>query len=243
MERRNDLTCADPSLADVYVAGYSPANSAHTVSPRWVLALQRSGLGADWEIQGDLFLAWQTEQEFTVPFYRLFNPTTTDWITMISTDGSPPVVSGFEDATVIGFAYSTQVCGSVPLLGASLPSKGDHWYTTDVREHNFFLENGWVDAGIAAFVLPLNEPAQDQQDSWAAIDTLGPRIIQFNVVRDSESRGNDTGVCELCQVLPPLWYANGTYPYLQGSLPHHDGATLTVDQLKPMPVEVSPRLL
>ncbi|PPQ81583.1 hypothetical protein CVT25_013422 [Psilocybe cyanescens] len=154
-QRRSAETCADPSLTVVWSEAYSAADTAHVVSPRWLLTSQRSG-GADWELQGDMFLAWQTPQEFTTPFYRLFNPTTTDWITAISTNGAAPVVQGFGDATIIGYAYSTQVCGSVPLLGASLASKGDHYYTTSTNDHASLLANGWVDAGIAAFVLPLS---------------------------------------------------------------------------------------
>lgn len=34
----------------------------------------------------------------------VIHPTTIDWIMMISTDGAPPTVRGFEDATVIGYA-------------------------------------------------------------------------------------------------------------------------------------------
>ncbi|KDR68891.1 hypothetical protein GALMADRAFT_145915 [Galerina marginata CBS 339.88] len=154
-QRRSPNTCADSTLADVYVAGYSPFNIAHVVSPRGLLIVQRSA-GADWEIQGDIFLAWQSPQNFTFPLYRLVNPTNADWITQISTSGAPPIVSGYGQAAIIGYAYSTQVCGSVPLLGAFQSTKGDHWYTTSASEHGFFLTNGWVDAGVAAFVLPLS---------------------------------------------------------------------------------------
>ncbi|PPQ91627.1 hypothetical protein CVT25_012810 [Psilocybe cyanescens] len=121
--------------------GYSPADTAHVVAPWWLLTSERSG-GADWELQGNMFLAWQTPQDFTTPFYWLFNPTTTDWITVTSTNGTAPVVQGFGDATIIGYAYSTQVCGSVPLLGASLASKGNQYYTTSTNNHTSLLENG-----------------------------------------------------------------------------------------------------
>ncbi|PPQ72379.1 hypothetical protein CVT25_011760 [Psilocybe cyanescens] len=149
-QRRSAETCADPSLAVVWTEAYAPANTAHTVAPRWLLSADAST-----QFEGDMFLAWQTPQDFTIPFYRLFNPTTTDWILAISTDGTAPIVQGFRDATIVGYAYSTQVCGSVPLLGASLPSRDDHYYTTSANDHTSLLANGWVDAEIAVFVLPL----------------------------------------------------------------------------------------
>uniref|UniRef100_A0A8H8CGC8 DUF5648 domain-containing protein n=1 Tax=Psilocybe cubensis TaxID=181762 RepID=A0A8H8CGC8_PSICU len=155
---RGAQTCADPSLSVTFFAGYSMQNTFHVVAPRWLFVNQHSLGGADWQLQGALFRAWQTPQDFTFPMYRLFNPVTTDWIIALSTDGTVPVVSGFDnaDTELFGYAYSTQVCGSVPLIGASLQSKGDHWYTIDTNEHSSLLAAGWVDAGTVAFVLPLN---------------------------------------------------------------------------------------
>ncbi|KIJ43637.1 hypothetical protein M422DRAFT_252878 [Sphaerobolus stellatus SS14] len=35
-QRRAADTCADPTLADVWVQGYSPAVTAHVIRPPWV---------------------------------------------------------------------------------------------------------------------------------------------------------------------------------------------------------------
>lgn len=68
-----------------------------------------------------------------------------------------PVVSGFNTsaADIAAWVYDTAVCDSVPLLGASLAAKSDHYYTTDANEHAELLSLGWVDTGIVAYVLPL----------------------------------------------------------------------------------------
>ncbi|KDR77653.1 hypothetical protein GALMADRAFT_37148, partial [Galerina marginata CBS 339.88] len=77
-----------------------------------------------------------------------------DAILLLSTDGNPPAASGFTVQTIIGYVYASQVCGSVPLLGAFQQTAGDHWYTTDPGEHSSLLASGWTDAGIAGYVLP-----------------------------------------------------------------------------------------
>ncbi|KIJ36113.1 hypothetical protein M422DRAFT_261440 [Sphaerobolus stellatus SS14] len=64
--RRAADTCADPTLADVWVQGYSPAVTAHVIRPPWVFVASIV-VGGDWQIQGPVFRAWENSQEFTVP--------------------------------------------------------------------------------------------------------------------------------------------------------------------------------
>lgn len=81
---------------------------------------------------------------------------------MIGTDAqTPPVVSGFNtDVEVIAWVYSTQVCGSVPLMSAKYAPATDHFYTTIQDDHDGLATfAGWVDTGVVAYVPPLTSMA------------------------------------------------------------------------------------
>lgn len=53
------------------------------------------------------------------------------------------------------YAYTTQICGSIPLYCAT--KSGDHWYNTRKVEHDDLVNSsGWSDCGIAAYVLPID---------------------------------------------------------------------------------------
>ncbi|PPQ65535.1 hypothetical protein CVT26_000492 [Gymnopilus dilepis] len=151
--RRGPDTCADPSLAEVYFAGFSPSNTAHILQ-RMYSFVHTNTHGGDWQIQRDIFQAWGSPQEFTVPLYALLNPQTTDFIYIVSTNGNPPIADGFQALGPVANVYSTQVCGSVPLFVLAEPDAGDHWYTTLASERDDFVSLGWIDSGIAAYVLP-----------------------------------------------------------------------------------------
>ncbi|KIJ37850.1 hypothetical protein M422DRAFT_259721 [Sphaerobolus stellatus SS14] len=69
-QRRAADTCADPTLADVWVEAYSPSLT---------------------QIQGPVFCAWENPQEFTVPLYE-FNKPNTDIPFLPSTDGNPQIL-------------------------------------------------------------------------------------------------------------------------------------------------------
>ncbi|KAF9558790.1 hypothetical protein CPC08DRAFT_763742 [Agrocybe pediades] len=86
---------------------------------RWVF-VNAVTTGGDWQIQGEIFRAWGSEQEFTVPLFALHNPTTTDFIyvTSDSVNTPPPVAAGFEAVGIAGFVYDTQVCGSCSAVHA-----------------------------------------------------------------------------------------------------------------------------
>lgn len=111
--------------------------------------------GEGWDIKEPSFLAWTSPgQPSTVPLYYLNTPT--DRLAyLISSDGIPPTLSGFETGRIIGYVYPTQICGSVPLYGAAFSATGTHWYTTNLNDHNSLVSLGWVDAGVTAYVLPL----------------------------------------------------------------------------------------
>ncbi|KDR77786.1 hypothetical protein GALMADRAFT_1326722 [Galerina marginata CBS 339.88] len=155
-EPRAVNTCADPSVTVVYVEAYSHAITRHVLQRRAVFVHQNTVINALWEIQEEAFRAWKDPQNFTFPIYQLSSPSGADFIYVLSTTGSPPVVSGFPTASILGYAYSTQVCGSLPLLSAAQTAIGDRYYTTDQDEHDQLVSFGWVDKGIVAYVLPVD---------------------------------------------------------------------------------------
>ncbi|KAF8968623.1 hypothetical protein BDZ97DRAFT_1799323 [Flammula alnicola] len=154
LEQRSANACADSSIAVTYIQAFSQTIKAHTLDTR-ILFVNADTIQDDWAFQGEAFLAWTTPQQFTVPFYRFFTQTNQDYLFTISTDNNPPTVPGFNFDAIVGYVYSSQVCGSIPLLGAWNQQFGDHYYTTDAVDHSALLAlSGWVDAGIAAYVLP-----------------------------------------------------------------------------------------
>jgi len=75
---------------------------------------------------------------------------------LISSTNELPVAAGFQFGTeIVAYVYPTQVCGSIPLYVVFHDVLGDHWYTTVASERDDFVESGWLDSGIAAYVLPL----------------------------------------------------------------------------------------
>ncbi|KIJ26312.1 hypothetical protein M422DRAFT_192374, partial [Sphaerobolus stellatus SS14] len=78
-----------------------------------------------------------------------------DILFLPSTDGNPPTVDGYVNVGITGYVYATEVCGGVPLLVAANAATTDHWYTTNALQHSSIVASGWIDEGVAAFVLPL----------------------------------------------------------------------------------------
>lgn len=158
-QSREAETCADPSLATLYIAAFSPTRIAHLIrTPAVMVTTDTLNANPDnWQYQGPSFLAWLAPQEFTVPFYQLTSSSGDDFLFLPAVNGTPPAVPGFTNQAIVGYAYSTQVCGSVPLLAASNAGATDHWWTTSQSDHDEVLasELGWVEAGIPFFVLPL----------------------------------------------------------------------------------------
>ncbi|KDR67380.1 hypothetical protein GALMADRAFT_79871, partial [Galerina marginata CBS 339.88] len=106
--------------------------------------------------QGDNFCAWATAQNSTSPLFLFFNPSTTDYQFILSTNGTAPTPSGLLAQGARAHVYATQICGSVPLYTLSKASVGDHWYTIFPNERASLISSGWTDGGIIAYVLPLN---------------------------------------------------------------------------------------
>ncbi|KDR69221.1 hypothetical protein GALMADRAFT_145620 [Galerina marginata CBS 339.88] len=138
-ERRAANTCGDPSVAEIFVQAFSPSKTAQVTRVRWVF-IATDTIGDDFAIQAEVFRAWETTQTGTVPLYQLSNPSGTDFIYLPSLNGAIPSAAGF-----------------IPLFVVSQPSFTDHWYTTSPTERNSLIASGWVDGGVVAFVLPVND--------------------------------------------------------------------------------------
>ncbi|KDR66593.1 hypothetical protein GALMADRAFT_1359788, partial [Galerina marginata CBS 339.88] len=158
-QRRAANTCGDPSLVSTFYGGFSIFNKAHAFNSRASWVSQDGGDGGDWQFEGPLFRAWKTPgQPSTFPLYVLSDSATTKFTFLLSTTGSPPTAIGFTAGAIIAYAYSTQICGSVPLFAVAKSPTGDHWWTTDTTERDEFINlNGWIDQGVVAYVLPLED--------------------------------------------------------------------------------------
>lgn len=163
LQRRAADACGDPSASVVFVQGLNPGTTAHALRPRWVFVASDTG-GSPFAIQGEIFRAWdlQTAQPGTVPFYQLQPPAPgggTDIIYLPQMNGGFPSAPGFGTAAatdIVGYAYPTQICNSIPLFVVYQPTFTYHWYTTSTAERNSLITNVWVDGGVVAFVLPVN---------------------------------------------------------------------------------------
>ncbi|KAF5327297.1 hypothetical protein D9619_003910 [Psilocybe cf. subviscida] len=159
---RSANTCADPSLARTVFQGFAGSILAHVLHFHYAFVnsdSKQSTGPALWTFQGPVGKAWPTQQAFTMPLFRLTNPTNSDFIFMVGADAqTPPTVKGFSATAVdlVAWVYDTAVCDSVPLMSAVLAAQSDHYYTTDPDEHAALLAAGdWTDGGVVAFVLPL----------------------------------------------------------------------------------------
>ncbi|PPQ76491.1 hypothetical protein CVT26_012356 [Gymnopilus dilepis] len=157
VEVRSANTCADPTKTELYFEGYSPSSTAHVLQRLFAFVSTDTVTHGDWQVQGQVvFQAWSMPQEFTVPLWAMYNPTTIDYSYVIATDGTTPSVAGLQALGPVAYVYATQVCGSIPLFALAQGTEGDHWYTTVETERDGFVSLGWVNEGIVAFVLPVN---------------------------------------------------------------------------------------
>lgn len=157
---RETNTCADTSLARVIYQGYNSAFVKHVLNFHSHFVSANTGQGtadaAFWNLQGPVFKAWPTQQPFTAPLFRLESSSKDDFLFALGTDAqTPPKVSGFGSAFLTAWVYNASDCGGVPLMSAVMTAQTDHYYTTDPDEHAGLLADGWTDAGVVAFVLPL----------------------------------------------------------------------------------------
>ncbi|RDB19083.1 hypothetical protein Hypma_014453 [Hypsizygus marmoreus] len=77
---------------------------------------------------------------------------------LISANGvAPTPPAGYTQVLgIAAYVYPTQTCCSAPFYVIYSATLGDHFYTTDITERDAMLRlNGYVDQGIAGYVLPI----------------------------------------------------------------------------------------
>jgi len=150
-----NTTCADPNDTITFYQGWSQAITAHVWG--YISDFSSEGAAGVWQLEPPMARIWITAETGTVPVYRFYSPTATDYMFVVgASDGTIPTVPGYEDQGIWAYAYPTQICGSVPLYAMS-HSIGDHWYTTNLFEKNRIVQfHGYTDLGILAYVLPVD---------------------------------------------------------------------------------------
>lgn len=160
-QARNAETCGDANNAVLWVKYWLPPAKSHLVwdSAHFTKSALNVGGIADYTYVGDAFYAFQTQETGTVPLWFFSKLQGDDF--MIATgnaDGSTPSPpAGFAVSFVLGYAYPSQICDSVPLFVVYDSTTTDHYFTIDPREKQGFLAVGYVDQGIVAYVLPLDD--------------------------------------------------------------------------------------
>jgi hypothetical protein len=110
-------------------------------------------------VQSVAALVFVTQEESTVPFYRLLSTTASDnFYTISTTERDNALQNGY--VVVAGdpftYIYPTQVCGSVPYYRLYHETKKDNFYTTSESERLDFIANqGYTDIEISGYVLPV----------------------------------------------------------------------------------------
>ncbi|KAJ6551000.1 hypothetical protein DFH09DRAFT_1319568 [Mycena vulgaris] len=102
---------------------------------------------------------FSTQETSTVPFFRLVTPPDRNHFYTISTsERDLALASGFVDQGNSSFIYPSQICGSIPLYRIYQSATTQHFYTISATNRDAMLAGGgWVDEGIAGYVLDLND--------------------------------------------------------------------------------------
>ncbi|KAJ7292538.1 hypothetical protein C8J57DRAFT_1266265 [Mycena rebaudengoi] len=153
--------CGDPIHAVPFYRSYKPAAVDHFYTTN-VNIVTRAITGASYSLQGVAALVFVTQEESTVPFYRLAidgpGVAPDNFYTISTTERDNALQNGYLNVSSdpFTFIYPTQVCESVPFYHLFHKTKTDNFYTTSESEGLDFLANqGYTDIGIAGYVLPV----------------------------------------------------------------------------------------
>ncbi|KAJ7855485.1 hypothetical protein B0H14DRAFT_2754600 [Mycena olivaceomarginata] len=159
-QSRATQTCGDQSDA---VPFYQTFNSA-TVDYYYTVdgTLVDDVFAGGYVLQGVAGLVFVTQEESTVPFYRLAKPSpngvVTDFYTTNTTERDTAIQQGFlleSSGDTLTFIYPTEICGAVPFYRVFNPGAQATFYTTSQSERQSFIAKGYQDLGIAGYILPL----------------------------------------------------------------------------------------
>ncbi|KAF8876327.1 hypothetical protein BD779DRAFT_1560661 [Infundibulicybe gibba] len=138
--RAVEAKCAPVSSAVPLLRAYNPVLKDHFYTTDSGEMQRAPG----YIIEGSVGRVWSTQADSTVPLYRLFSGIATDHFYTTSAYGPEA------DA---GYVYPSQMCGAVPLYCLYSSGATDHFYTISKTERAEFLKNGYVDNGMAGYVL------------------------------------------------------------------------------------------
>ncbi|KAJ6450159.1 hypothetical protein C8R45DRAFT_916974 [Mycena sanguinolenta] len=158
MERSAE-TCGDPDDAIPFYRMLVPNPARPEYYYSADITYVNTALHGGWTLQTVAALMFLTQEESTVPFFRLnsnvvpgemlFTANTTELVDALQNGYSIAV----DDAET--YVYPTQICGSVPFYHLYNSAKQANFYTVSTSEMQTFIANGYSNAGIAGYVLPV----------------------------------------------------------------------------------------
>ncbi|TDL15780.1 hypothetical protein BD410DRAFT_796054 [Rickenella mellea] len=159
LEARQAATtaCTDTNLAFAFLRGYNSVTGKHLYTTSFgemVTALQHSGYA--FESTSAFVFHPQIPSTSTVPFFRLYNPTSGDHFFTTSESEVESAISnsGYTFQNIAASVYPTKICNSTSLFRLYNSFSGDHFYTTSATERDTAIAiSGYTSEGTAAFVL------------------------------------------------------------------------------------------
>ncbi|KAJ6473120.1 hypothetical protein C8R45DRAFT_406930 [Mycena sanguinolenta] len=157
LQARSAETCGDPMLALPLYRIFQPAVPARAYELD-VTVVTAEIAQAGWTLESVSAMAFPSQQESTVRFYHLENGALrANFWTINTTELNTALQEGYSVvASDMTYIYLTQICESVPFYRASGSANRDNVYTTSESEYLQFIAEGFIDMGIAGYVLPLN---------------------------------------------------------------------------------------
>ncbi|KAF8195239.1 hypothetical protein K438DRAFT_2017237 [Mycena galopus ATCC 62051] len=154
---RSGETCGDPADALPFYRSYVGGSfTDHFYTAR--INTLNTQLKGSYNLEEVACMIFLSQEESTVPFYRVFNEVAWDNLyTANTTELDNALKAGYvtpTDGDSVTYIYPTQICGSVPFYRLFNSAIVDNFYTTSESERLQFLAEGYVDVEIAGYVLP-----------------------------------------------------------------------------------------
>ncbi|KAJ7270572.1 hypothetical protein C8J57DRAFT_1130514 [Mycena rebaudengoi] len=154
-------TCGDTSDAVLLYQFFNSATVDYFYTTGAAGPSSRTG---PYNPQGGAGFVFATEEESTVPFYRLHktvsngNVQDVNFWTTNTTEVNIAIQQGFSsdlmDPAI--YIYPTEICGAVPFYRVFNSGAQANFYTTSKSERLDFIVNmGYTDLGIAGYIYPL----------------------------------------------------------------------------------------
>ncbi|KAJ7320836.1 hypothetical protein DFH08DRAFT_789036 [Mycena albidolilacea] len=155
-EAQSAKTCGEPTTALPLYRMFQatvPARAYEIDASIITANIAKSG----WALETVSAMAFASQKESTVPFYHLINSALrANFWTINTTERDAAVRAGYTVGPDLTYIYPTQICESVPFYHASGSANRDNVYTTSEAEYLQFVGQGFLDMGVAGYVLPFN---------------------------------------------------------------------------------------